>query len=178
MSARLRRLLLALLGVLAVVLVPAGAASANVDAFSYASWSSEYVVTVDDDGRSHVRVTETLVARFPEVDQNRGIVRGLEERYLGASLHTTVESVTDENGAPVPYETRSEDGTLYLLLGDDRYQYGLTTYVIEYTMRDVIIRATESGNDEFYWNLLPPRSTQPIERFDAAITLSPSSARS
>ncbi len=173
MSTRLRHSLSALLGLLFLALAPAASASANVDDFSYASWTSEYEITIDEDGRSHAHVTETLVARFPDHDQNRGIVRGLLQRYEGASLDTRILAVTDEHGDPVPYETESEDGTLYLLLGDDEYQRGLTTYVIEYTMRDVILAATQSGNDEFYWNMLPARSTQPIERFDAGVTFSP-----
>lgn len=145
------------------------------DDFSYSSWTSAYEVGLDDGGRARMHVTETLVARFPETDQNRGIVRGLVTEYKGASTETTVLSVTDETGAAVPYETEEDDGLLFVLTGDDDYVHGLTTYVIEYKMRDVIL-ATEpaagSSNpsvDEFYWNLLPLDSTQPIDRFRAEI---------
>ena len=149
--------------------------SDDVDAFSYASWDAEYRVGLDDDGRARMHVTETLVARFPEFDQNRGIVRGLPTSYEGASSETRILSVTDENGADVPYETDTEDGLLYVLTGDDDYVHGLTTYVIEYEMRDVILATTPQADsgatavDEFYWDLLPLDSTQPIERFSADI---------
>lgn len=157
------------------------AASQDVDDFSYAFWDAVYDVGVDDEGRARAHVTETLVARFPEYDQNRGIVRGLPTTYEGASIDTRVLSVKDEEGADVPYETDEEDGLLLVLTGNDDYVQGLTTYVIEYEMRDVILAADASRGsrgegsgapavDEFYWDLLPLDSTQPIERFRADIT--------
>lgn len=172
MRTGIRSRLLIVFGIVLALLLPTGAAHADVDDFSYASWTSEYLVSIDDRGRSQVHVTETLIARFPDHDQNRGIVRGLAERYEGAGLGLRIESVTDENGDRVPYDTESDDGTLYLLLGDDDFVHGLTTYVIRYTMRDAILAATESGNDEFYWNLLPLDSRQRIERFEGHVTLS------
>ncbi|NJI59691.1 DUF2207 domain-containing protein [Microbacterium oxydans] len=150
----------------------------GVDDFSYASWDAVYEVGLDDEGRARTHVTETLVARFPETDQNHGIVRGLLTSYEGASTETQVLSVTDEDGQEVPHETDEEDGLLYVLTGDDdTYVHGLTTYVIEYEMRDTVIAtkpaagASTPSVDEFYWNLLPLDSTQPIERFRADIVL-------
>nr|WP_201468781.1 DUF2207 domain-containing protein [Microbacterium hydrocarbonoxydans] len=143
---------------------------ADENDFSYASWDTSVEVGLDDDGRAQMHVTESLTARFPDVDQNKGIVRGLPTSYENAWLEARVLSVTDENGAEVPYETDEEDGLLYVLTGDDDYVQGLTTYVIEYEMRDVILPA-DTGVDEFYWDLLPLDSTQPIESFRADITL-------
>lgn len=152
----------------------------DVDDFSYSSWDAAYEIGLDDEGRARMRVTETLVARFPDVDQNRGIVRGLATSYEGASIETTILSVTDGNGADVPYETDEEDGLLYVLTGnDDDFVRGLTTYVIEYEMRDVILATDRSESssappaDEFYWDLLPLDSTQPIDRFRAEIVFDP-----
>lgn len=157
--------------------VPAGtvAADVDVDDFSYASWDAQYDVGVDAEGRAIMHVTETLVARFPDADQNRGIVRGLATSYENASIDTRVLSVTDDAGDPVPYETDEEDGLLLVLTGDDDFVHGLTTYVIEYEMRDVILATTPAdastpAADEFYWDLLPLDSTQDIERFTAEIS--------
>ena len=150
--------------------------SDDVDDFSYSSWDSRYSVGLDDEGRARMHVTETLVARFPEVDQNRGIVRGLPTSYEGADIGTRVLSVTDQTGADVPYETDTDDGLLYVLTGDDEYVHGLVTYVIEYEMRDVILATAPQNDanaesvDEFYWDLLPLDSTQAIEEFSADIT--------
>nr|WP_314845600.1 DUF2207 domain-containing protein [uncultured Microbacterium sp.] len=148
----------------------ASSITADVDDFSYADWDATFEVGLDDDGRARMHVTETLTARFPDADQNRGIVRGLPTTYENARIDTRVVSVTDGSGAEVPYETDDDDGVLYVLTGDDDYVRGLTTYVIEYEMRDVIL-AADSGVDEFYWDLLPLDSTQPIESFHADIAL-------
>ncbi|PRA82220.1 DUF2207 domain-containing protein [Microbacterium sp. MYb66] len=154
---------------------PASAAT-DVDDFSYSSWDAVYEIGLDDEGRARMHVTETLVARFPDFDQNHGIVRGLVTSYEGASTETTLLSVTDENGEEVPHETDEEDGLLLVLTGnDDDYVQGLRTYVIEYEMRDVILATEpEAGSsappaDEFYWDLLPLDSTQPIDRFRAEV---------
>jgi uncharacterized membrane protein YgcG len=141
---------------------------ADENDFSYASWDARYEVGLDSEGRAQMHVTESLTARFPDVDQNKGIVRGLPTSYENAWLDVRVLSVTDETGADVPYETDEDDGILYVLTGDDDYVQGLTTYVIEYEMRDVIL-AADTGVDEFYWDLLPLDSTQPIESFRADI---------
>lgn len=149
------------------------AAEADVDDFSYSSWDAEYDVSLDDEGRATAHVTETLVADFPEADQNKGIVRGYPQRYEGAGLDIRIESVTDAEGRDVPYETDTEDGLFLVLTGDDSFVHGRTTYVIDYTMRDFMITGSESQNDEFHWDLLPLDGTQAIDRFRADISFSP-----
>lgn len=195
-ATRIVRALSALALALAAIATPAAATAAapqapvvmaaptDVDDFSYASWDALYEIELDDDGRARMRVTETLVARFPQSDQNRGIVRGLPTSYENADIGTRVLSVTDEDGADVPFETDEDDGLLFILTGNDDYVQGLTTYVIEYEMRDIILAADSSSGsitregsrgedvpsaDEFYWDLLPLDSTQAIERFRADI---------
>jgi uncharacterized membrane protein YgcG len=152
---------------------PATPAAADVDDFSYSSWSSEYDISLDAEGRAVAQVTETLVAEFPESDQNKGIIRGYPQRYLGAGLGIDIVSVTDENGRDVPFEIENEDDMVLVLTGTDDYAHGATTYVIRSTMRDFMVHGAESGNDEFYWNLLPLNSTQAIGRFDAEIRFAP-----
>ncbi|PJI52879.1 hypothetical protein CTI14_35975 [Methylobacterium radiotolerans] len=82
----------------AVAVSPATAttivSAADVDEFSYASWDAVYDVGLDDNGRAYMQVTETLVARFPDADQNRGIVRGLATTYKNADIDTRVLAVT------------------------------------------------------------------------------------
>lgn len=156
-----------------LVLAPASAAPAHadVDDFSYSSWDARYELGLDPEGRAVLRVEEHLVVEFPDHDQNKGIVRGLAQRYQGADLGTTVLSVTDEEGSPVPYETEEDDGTLFVLTGDDDYVRGTTDYVITYEMHDVMLTAKDTGDDEFYWDLLPLDSTQDIGSFRAEIVL-------
>lgn len=172
-----------LLAAVAGVLLAGSAAAASaaqpvagVDDFDFSSWDSTFEVSVDDDGRATLRAVETRVAEFPDFDQNRGIVAGFPERYRGASLQTTILSVRDENGDEVPYETEDEDDVLYVLTGDDEYVHGTTTYVIEYEMRDVILAASSTKVDEFYWDLLPLDTTQDIASFHAEIRFDPALA--
>lgn len=168
----LRSLTLTIVATSALLTASAAAASAaetDVDDFDFSSWESTFEVGMDADGRATLHATETRVAEFPESDQNRGIVAGYPERYQGASLDTRILSVRDENGDDVPYETEEDDGMLYVLTGTDDYVHGSTTYVIEYEMRDVILAASQTKVDEFYWDLLPLDSTQDIGRFDATV---------
>lgn len=159
------------------VVLPAGAAgpayaneaSTDVDDFDFSSWDATFDVGIDADGRATLHAVETRVAEFPDTDQNRGIVAGYPERYRGADIGTTILSVRDENGEDIPYDTEEDDGMLYLLTGDDDYVHGSTTYVIEYEMRDVVLAASGTKVDEFYWDLLPLDSTQDIEAFRAEI---------
>lgn len=160
------------LGLLAALL-PVAPAAADVDDFSYSSWSAEYDVSLDADGRAIAEVTETLVAEFPQHDQNKGIIRGYPQRYLGAGLDIDIVSVTDAEGRDVPFEVETEDDMVLVLTGSDEYVHGSMTYVIRSTMRDFMAGGTESGNDEFYWNLLPLNSTQDVGRFEAEIRFSP-----
>ncbi|MGM7698105.1 DUF2207 domain-containing protein [Microbacterium sp. A84] len=167
---------LALIAVTAATLL-AGTASAasaaepraDVDDFDFSTWNATYEIGIDDDGRATMHVEETRVAEFPDFDQNRGIVAGYPETYEGAGIDTRIISVRDENGDAVAYETENDDGFVYVLTGNNDYVHGPTTYVIEYEMRDVIIAATKTKVDEFYWNFLPLDSTQDITAFDAEI---------
>lgn len=151
----------------------AAPAAADVDDFSYSSWSAQYDIALDAEGRAVAQVTETLVAEFPQHDQNKGIIRGYPQRYLGAGLDIDIVSVTNEKGRDVPFEIENEDDMVLVLTGTDEYVHGSQTYVIRSTMRDFMVHGTESGNDEFYWNLLPLNSTQDIGRFDAEIRFAP-----
>ena len=174
MTARFRPALAALAATLGALLLSVSPlavppVAAGVNDFSYASWDADYEVGLDTAGRATMHVTETLVARFPETDQNRGIVRGLAERYDGVPIFPTILSVRDGERRDVPYEADSENDVLMLALGDDSYQHGLTTYVIEYTMRDVFHQPDDADVDEFYWDLLPLDSTQPIESFTGRV---------
>jgi ABC-type glycerol-3-phosphate transport system substrate-binding protein len=88
----MRRLLgsAALLAVAAAVLLPATAASADTSDFTFDSFDADYTITRADDGTSHLDVVETIVARFPDFDQNRGIIRAIPSDYDGVDLGTVV----------------------------------------------------------------------------------------
>lgn len=182
-------LLLGLLTALAAALVPAFSAAApalaagsptvaaplrgDVQDFSYDAWDVEYEISRDEDGRAVARVTETLTARFPDHDQNRGLVRGIPEDYEGGSTDPRDFRVTDGSGRAVPFEIERDGGFTAVLTGDDRYVHGVQTYVIEYTLSDVILARDDGAADEFYWDLSDFEHAQPIGRFTASISFAP-----
>jgi uncharacterized membrane protein YgcG len=141
---------------------PAAAIGIHGDAndFSFDSFTGRYVLGRSEDRRSTLRVTETLVAEFPETDQNHGIVRDIPSGYDGHPVHLHIVSVTDGAGASRDYEqgfVSTDDGAfLELKIGDpagiDRYLHGRQTFRIVYTATDVTRHFADTGDDEFYWD--------------------------
>ena len=160
----MRRLLSALAGLAlvltpALVAVPAQAAStpgivtAGVDDFEFESFSADYYLDVDADGRSTLTTVETFVAVFPDFDQNRGMRRAIPGDYLGAPTDVQVVSVTDENGTPRPMEVETDDeGFILVTSRADDFVQGRQTYVFTYTQRNVTRTFADTSSDEFYWD--------------------------
>ncbi|WOF24482.1 DUF2207 domain-containing protein [Microbacterium betulae] len=167
-----RRTLLAVCSAAPLALLSLGVAmpaSADTEDFSYDSWHGRYEIGVDDEGRAVVEVTETLVARFPDIDQNRGVVRALPLRYEGAPAAPESISVVDDRGEPVAFDVDDEDGFRAVLTGDDAYVHGVQTYVVSYTLHDVVATVDDGSVDEFSWDLVPLERAQDIERFSAEL---------
>lgn len=142
-------------------------AAADVENFDYAGWHLTYEIALDHDGRAHAEVTEELTARFPQEDQNRGIIRSLPLYYQAAPAAPENIAVTDEHGSTVPFEIEDDNGLRSILIGDDDYVHGTQTYIISYTVSDVM--HTTGELDEFYWDLIPADRAQPIDDVTARI---------
>lgn len=155
----------------ALALAAAAPAAADTDDFEFESLHTEFDLTRDDDGAGVATVTETFVAVFPPA-QNRGFIRAIPEGNLGAPLHPTVESVTDETGAERIWEVDSESGYLEVTAGDPDGDYveGRQTYVFTYTL-DNVGRAMENGLDEFYWDINGTEWLQPFGAVSASVTV-------
>lgn len=132
----------------------AAPAWADVDDFSFDSFSGTYELGRDVAGNATLNVTESLVAQFPDFDQNRGIARMLPNTYNNVPLHTEVLGVTDgqrdrsftvnETGAFVEIESVVPEGSF--VRGSQRYD-------ISYTQRNVVAEFPDSTHQEFYWDL-------------------------
>lgn len=161
---------------LAAALVLVGLpAAAGVDDFEFESMDVEYTLTRDADGTARLAVVETIVALFPDIDQNRGIVRDIPTDYQRVDIGVDVLSVTDERGAPVPFEESrwtDDDGVEFvsLALGTDDYVHGRTTYVIEWTAHDVV--GTFDDHQEFYWDVNGTGWAQRFGEVTASLQLS------
>jgi uncharacterized membrane protein YgcG len=133
--------------------VASAATPADVSDFSFDSFDAEFTLGIDDEGHATTHVTETIVARFPEYDQNRGIIRAIPLRDGEVPLEVTMRSITDERGADVPYERDDRDGFAEFALGTDDYVHGSTTYILDYTMENTIRHFADADVDEFYWDI-------------------------
>src|SRR5690349_17225267 len=89
----------------AAVAPAASVVSADPSDFSFLSFDAVYELSADEDGHSVLHTTETLVAVFPETDQNRGIRRALPLDYDGHPTDLSLRSVTDLSGEALAYET-------------------------------------------------------------------------
>lgn len=153
---------------LALALAPAPA-GASADDFTFDSWNVDAEIGTAADGHATARMTETIVARFPDIDQNRGIVLAKHLEYRGASIDAKDFSVTNGAGTDVPFELEHEDGYVAVLTGTNDYVHGQQKYVISYTLRDIVLPRDDGSADEFYWDLVTPERKQQIRSFSARI---------
>jgi uncharacterized membrane protein YgcG len=167
------RVLVILLGTAALLAGVATPAAADTSDFEYSLFDADYTLSQAADGTSFVDVTETLVAEFPDYDQNRGIVRALPRYNQRVDLDPTLISVTDENGADVHVDQELDDEYLVLALGTDDYVYGENTYVIHYTMQNVVGTFPDQGDDEFYWDVNGTGFGQPFGRVSTTVRVDP-----
>ena len=118
--------------------------------------------------------TETLVAVFPEFDQNRGIRRAIPMDYQGHPTDIHVESVTDATGAPRGFEVEADEAGEFLLVTvrADDFVHGEQTYVIRYTQHNVTLEPDDAAIDEFYWDVNGTGWAQPFGRVRAEVRMS------
>ena len=152
---------------------PVAVVSTDVSDFSFDSFDAQYSLARDDDGQARLSVVETIVAEFPDYDQNRGIVRQLTRFYDGVPLHPRVTSITDADGTDVPWEEETTGDYLQLSLGTDDFVYGEQTYVISYELQDVVRNFADSDGDEFYWDVNGTESLQEFRAVSATVTVAP-----
>jgi uncharacterized membrane protein YgcG len=165
-----RRIALVTAATAVALTVGAAPASADVEDFSFRSLTVDYYLEQLDSGRARLAVVETWVAEFPEIDQNRGIVRAIPERDGYKHLGVLVEDVLDENGDPVEWSYGDGNSrTEVIEIDDDEFKHGVHTYVIRYSMRDVI-RGFEEG-DEFFPDVNGTEWEQPIGSVTARLHL-------
>ena len=153
-------------GTAASVVDPVAVVPAGVDDFTFDSFDAVFELSRDDGDRSLLRTTETLVARFPEFDQNRGIRRAIPLQYDGHPTDIEVESVTDADGTPRGHSTeRSEDGQFLLItIAGDDYVHGEQTYVITHVQHNVTFDPVDLDVQEFYWDVNGTGWAQPFGR--------------
>lgn len=179
-AARLRalgRTIAAVTVALAAVLIPAAPALAGPDDFVISDFQSDFYLSADENGNALLRTVETIVAEFPDFDQNHGIERAIPTGYDGHPTDLEVVSVTDGNGQALDWHEPEEgtDGFLVMRVGDaDRYVRGTQTYVITYLQHNVVKTFGDTGVQEFYWDVNGDQWRVPMTSVTARLHVDPS----
>ena len=148
---------------------PAAAATSD---FTFDSMTSDFYLGRDDGGNATLRTVETLVAVFPEFDQNHGIERAIPLTYGDIKLDVEIIDVTDENGVTMPYFRTDDGGFAILRIGSSTaFVHGAVTYRIEYTQRNVVRSFADTKADEFYWDVNGTGWDQPFGTVSATVHL-------
>ena len=130
--------------------------------FEVERFEADYYLTRETDRSATLRVSETIVARFAQADQNHGILRAIPESYQGHTISLKILAVTGSDGRPWPYQTYSQNNNRVLKIGDPgRFIHGRQTFAISYQMRNVI--SFQNTRDEFFWDVNGDQWQQPFE---------------
>ncbi len=150
-------------------------APTGVDDFTFDSFSADYTLGRDGAGRSTLLTVETLVAVFPDYDQNRGIIRAIPTKYDGHGTQIDVKSVTDAGGSPRDFAmgTDGDFTTITIAVPEGQYVHGSQTYVITYTQANVTQYFKDTNDDEFYWDTNGTGWDQPFGSITARVHVEP-----
>jgi len=147
-----------------------GIVRTGVDDFEFDSYDADFFLDRDSAGRSTLRTVETFVAVFP-ADQNRGMRRAIPDFYQGAPVEASNISVTDETGAPRPFEIENDGGFTLITSASDSFVSGAQTYVFSYEQSDVTRYFADTDADEWYWDTNGIGWAQPFGTVTATIHL-------
>ncbi len=129
------------------------ASAQSLNNFTIQTYNIDYRLGRDNDNRSILHTTETIVAKFPSTNQNHGIERAIPKIYDHHSTSLDIVSVTNNVGSTLNYTTYDSNDNTVLRIGDaDTYVHGLQTYRISYTQRDVTRHFADTQANEFYWD--------------------------
>jgi uncharacterized membrane protein YgcG len=150
----------------------ASPALAGVDDFSFDSMSVTYELSRTSSGGAQVHVVETLVAQFPESDQNHGIIRAIPLRYRDRPAPIDLQSVTDAVGNPREFVTNDTGEFLEVTVAAVDFVHGAQTYVVEYNQQGVILEPLSGGSpQEFYWDVNGTGWAQPFGTVSASVII-------
>ncbi|MEO5627781.1 MAG: DUF2207 domain-containing protein [Candidatus Saccharimonadales bacterium] len=134
-------------------LIPLGTARAQTaQNFKITSFSADYYVGRTSERVPTLKVEETIVAQFPNYNQNHGIERAIPLEYKDQPIDLQIQNITGPDGSPISYTTRKSNGNLVVRIGDaDKYVRGEQTYKLIYSLKNQI--SFYDNHQEFYWDV-------------------------
>ena len=157
-----------------LAIFPNSSAFADANDFYFKKFNADYYLTKQADDTSEMNVEETLVAVFPDYNQNHGIERIIP--FLNQNdTNLTMESASSlrisvtRNGEPEAYTIKAYDNRFVVRIGDpDTYVHGENTYVLKYKFVHVITdfdlsRYSTEAYQELYWDA---NGTKWSQKFD------------
>lgn len=142
--------------------------------FDFSSFDGKYYLTRDAKNRSVLEVDETLVAEFPDADQNHGIERAVPVSFDGHPVFDGKIAVW-RDGEPEPINSTRTDGNYEVFQIGDKHKYvtGAQTYRIKYAFRDVNYARLVDGRQIFAWQGNGGDWKQSFDSARATITIDP-----
>ncbi len=159
-------ILLIALGLIGLFAQPVRALDTNN--FRITSYVVDMKLGRNSDNRSTLLTKETIIAQFPDYDQNHGLERVLVLDYNKHTTKLAITSVTDAGNTPLPY---SITNGVMRIGSADTYVHGSKTYVITYTQQDVTRFYADTDRDEFYWDVIGGNWQVPIDSAAVHLTV-------
>jgi uncharacterized membrane protein YgcG len=136
---------------------------ASANDFSFKKFDADYYLKKNANGASVMEVTETLVAEFPNYNQNHGIERKLNflnqnDTNLTMESTDSLEITVTRNGSSEPFTVSAYSDYFLVRIGDPNvYVQGEQTYVLKYKYVNVITSFSAShyatkAYQELYWD--------------------------
>ncbi|MDO4760052.1 MAG: DUF2207 domain-containing protein [Candidatus Saccharibacteria bacterium] len=156
---------------------PAEAVKKDVNNFYFESFDVDFYVKKDEEGVAKMDVKETLVAIFPDYNQNKGICREIPFTTSNDTV-LTIKSLTENdikltrNGLPEPIYSIDEDKNYYqVCTGTNDYITGRQVFELQYTFQNVVTNQGEGDQlwQEIYWDTNGTAWRQRFDKLNATI---------
>jgi uncharacterized membrane protein YgcG len=145
-------ILLATLLIGAIATPHRASAAGDVNNFTIQAFDADYYLSKDAQQRSQLKIVENITAIFPDYDQNHGIERAIPESYDGHNVRVHIDTVQNDAGQALPYQTEEANDNMVLRIGNaDQYVHGPQIYRLTYEVHDA---TKDFGNhQELYWDV-------------------------
>ncbi|MFA6537729.1 MAG: DUF2207 domain-containing protein, partial [Patescibacteria group bacterium] len=133
----------------------------------------DFATTIELTNNSTAIITEKITADCGNLPDKHGIFRslptGISTDAGFIEMPINLLSITDFSGQKINYSTSKQGHVITWKIGNaNKTVSGINEYQIVYEVKK-IINHLNKNEDEFYWNILGPEWTLPIDNFSAQI---------